>query len=78
MILTDTKTDGMLSGTNIELIRKVLNSTELSVIASGGITDINDVKNLKAIATDKLRGCIIGKAIYENKIALKDAIETAI
>ena len=67
---TDISTDGMLTGPNIELYKKVLLSfPQLHLIASGGVSSLEDLYELKLIGAD---GVIVGKAIYEGKIALAD------
>ena len=61
----------MLLGPNIEALRTLVDVTEVPVIAAGGVTDINDVKQL---ATMRLGGIIIGRAIYEGTLTLPDAL----
>lgn len=66
---TDIATDGMLTGPNIELYKKLLLSfPQLHVIASGGVSSIDDLHELRAIGVD---GVIVGKAIYEGKVTLE-------
>ena len=66
---TDISTDGMLSGPNIELYKKVLLSfPQLNLIASGGVSTLEDLHELQTIGVD---GVIVGKAIYEGKISLE-------
>ncbi len=67
-IVTDIDKDGMLSGPAFELYEEILTDTTISLIASGGITTIEDVQKLKNIGCE---GAIIGKAIYEGTIKLK-------
>jgi phosphoribosylformimino-5-aminoimidazole carboxamide ribotide isomerase len=67
---TDIGTDGMLTGPNIELYKKVLLSfPQLHLIASGGVSSLEDLHDLKQIGAD---GVIVGKAIYEGRIRLDD------
>ena len=67
---TDIGTDGMLTGPNVELYKKILLSfPTLHLIASGGVSSIDDLRELKQIGAD---GAIVGKAIYEGKISLDD------
>lgn len=75
IIYTDITRDGMLQGPNIRSLKELLSATHLDVIASGGISSIKDVKDLQALEKDGLRGMIIGKALYENKIDLAEAIK---
>lgn len=74
IIYTDIKRDGMLTGPNIEEIEKIIESANLNIIASGGISSIDDIKNLKSLNQPRLEGIIVGKALYEDKFSLKDAI----
>jgi len=67
---TDIRTDGTLQGPNVSLYRKLKKRfPKLKVIASGGISSLNDLNELKYIKVD---GAIIGKAIYENRIKLSE------
>lgn len=72
---TDCSRDGMLEGPNIEGLKELLAITDLDIIASGGVSSIDDVRSLKALEKDGLKGVIIGKALYENRIDLGEAIE---
>jgi phosphoribosylformimino-5-aminoimidazole carboxamide ribotide isomerase len=77
IIVTDISRDGTLSGPDIEKLKDILNSVNISVIASGGVSCIDDIKKLKAIGSKNLEGVIIGKALYEGKIDLEEAIKIA-
>jgi phosphoribosylformimino-5-aminoimidazole carboxamide ribotide isomerase len=70
IICTDIATDGMLSGPNFAEIGHLLSLVRCQVIASGGVSTMEDVKRLKAMPG--LYGAIIGKALYDNRISLKD------
>ncbi|WP_309614366.1 1-(5-phosphoribosyl)-5-[(5-phosphoribosylamino)methylideneamino]imidazole-4-carboxamide isomerase [Flavobacterium sp.] len=72
VISTDIEKDGMLNGPSIELYRDILKVAKVKLIASGGITTIEDVLELKKLGCE---GAIIGKAIYENTINLKQLIK---
>ncbi|RKY37230.1 MAG: 1-(5-phosphoribosyl)-5-[(5-phosphoribosylamino)methylideneamino]imidazole-4-carboxamide isomerase [Candidatus Omnitrophota bacterium] len=78
-VVTDIMQDGMLSGPNFVFIEKVLKNSCLQIIASGGITDLADIKKLNDLSLKykHLYGAIIGKALYEGKINLKEAISNA-
>ena len=67
----------MLSGPNIDAIEKLANSISISIIASGGVTTLDDIKKLKRLESVGVSGVIIGKALYERAIDLKKAIEIA-
>jgi phosphoribosylformimino-5-aminoimidazole carboxamide ribotide isomerase len=75
IIYTDISRDGMLSGPNIETIREMVESVKIPVIASGGVSCIEDIKNLVQIKN--LWGVITGKAIYSKALSLKEAIKFA-
>lgn len=72
---TDISKDGMLGGPDIESLKKLLKSTYLDVVAAGGISTIDDVKRLKSLEKEGLKGIIIGKALYEARIDLAEAIK---
>lgn len=72
---TDISKDGTLEGPNIQSLKELLKATGLEVIASGGIANIEDIKRLKLLEKDGLKGIIIGKALYENTIDLKEVIK---
>lgn len=75
-IFTDIATDGMLSSPNIESIENVLKAVPgIRLIASGGISSINDLLQLKALSQYGLVGAIVGKAIYDGKIKLSEALQ---
>ncbi|MDQ1162204.1 phosphoribosylformimino-5-aminoimidazole carboxamide ribotide isomerase [Chryseobacterium sp. SORGH_AS 447] len=72
VICTDIAKDGMLQGASDELYTEIVNKTKVNLIASGGISCIDDVKKMKEIGCS---GTIIGKAIYEGKISLEELQE---
>ena len=72
---TDISRDGMLAGPNIDGLKKMLKVSGIDIIASGGVSTIDDVKCLKRLEPDGLKGIIIGKALYEKTIDLREAIE---
>src|SRR5690606_7274925 len=69
VICTDIAKDGMLQGPSVNLYKEIIGSTNINLIASGGITNIQDLFDMKAIGCE---GAIIGKALYEGKIELKE------
>ena len=69
VICTDISKDGMLQGTSTELYKEILSNTNVKLIASGGVTSIEDLKLVEQIGCE---GAIIGKAIYEGRISLKE------
>lgn len=74
-IFTDIATDGMLSGPNVEAIKEMAIATKKEVIASGGISSISDLVALKVLSADGVGGSIIGKALYENRFTLQEALK---
>lgn len=74
VICTDISKDGAMSGTNIELYRRLSEKYSMSIVASGGITSIDDVRTL---AEMNIYGAILGKSLYEGTIKLNEAIEVA-
>ncbi|MDM1508961.1 1-(5-phosphoribosyl)-5-[(5-phosphoribosylamino)methylideneamino]imidazole-4-carboxamide isomerase [Myroides odoratimimus] len=71
-IVTDIEKDGMLNGPAIELYKEIITNTEVKLIASGGLTTVAELYKLKEIGCE---GVIIGKAIYEGRITLKELSE---
>lgn len=77
IIYTDIARDGVLQGPNIEAMKEMVDSTELSVIASGGVSSIADVRRLADFDHQRLDGVIIGKALYEGRIEIEEAMANA-
>ncbi|MDI9509541.1 MAG: 1-(5-phosphoribosyl)-5-[(5-phosphoribosylamino)methylideneamino]imidazole-4-carboxamide isomerase [Bacillota bacterium] len=71
IVYTDIAKDGMLQGPNIHYTAEMVAETGLKIIASGGVSSLKDLERLKEI---NVYGAIIGKALYENKIDLKQAV----
>lgn len=74
IICTDISKDGAMRGTNLEMYKKLSKKYSLDIVASGGVSTIDDVKELRKM---NLYGAIIGKAYYTGAIDLKEAIEVA-
>ena len=74
VICTDISKDGMMSGTNLDLYRSMAAELDLNIIASGGVSSMEDVR---ALAQMDIHGAIIGKAYYTGAISLREAIEVA-
>ncbi|MFA5864064.1 MAG: 1-(5-phosphoribosyl)-5-[(5-phosphoribosylamino)methylideneamino]imidazole-4-carboxamide isomerase [Phycisphaerae bacterium] len=74
IVYTDIACDGMLSGPNFEEIELITKATDIPIIASGGVSSIEDVRRLSTLP---VAGVIIGRAIYEGKINLEEAIKIA-
>jgi len=75
IIYTDISRDGMLIGPNINAMREMVETVNIPVIASGGVSSLEDIKALKEIK--KLWGVITGKAIYSGAVDLREAIKIA-
>ena len=75
LIYTDVARDGMLTGPNIEALKELLAVTSIPIISSGGISSIDDIKALVDLNEEKVIGAITGKAIYEGKLNLREAID---
>ena len=71
IVYTDIAKDGMLSGPNFEAVAEMTASVPVPVIASGGVTTLDDIRELACLG---LAGCIIGRALYEGKIDLTEAV----
>jgi len=74
IVYTDIATDGMLAGPNLEAMAQMQSAVGLPVIASGGVSSPADVTQLTAAG---LAGCIIGRALYEERLTLADALIAA-
>jgi phosphoribosylformimino-5-aminoimidazole carboxamide ribotide isomerase len=74
VIYTDISRDGMLAGTNIAAMKHMAESLDIPVIASGGISSVEDIRQLKALATIGIEGAILGKALYTGDLTLADAL----
>ncbi len=71
---TDISRDGALKGVNLEAMEAMARAVDIPVIASGGVTDIEDIRNLKKLEPLGIEGVITGKAIYTGTIDLREAI----
>jgi phosphoribosylformimino-5-aminoimidazole carboxamide ribotide isomerase len=74
IVYTDIATDGMMKGPNIAAMAEMQAAVDVPVVASGGVTTIDDVARLAAVG---LAGCIIGRALYEGTLSLAEAIRVA-
>ena len=75
IVFTDIHKDGMQSGPNIEETRKIAESVSTPIIASGGVSDINDIRALAELEPVGVVGVITGRALYEGSLILHDALE---
>ena len=75
IIITEIITDGMLTGPKTDNMRMIARETGLNIIASGGIHTMSDLELLSEMIFDGIEGVIIGRALYENKLLLPEAVE---
>ena len=76
-VVTDVTKDGTLKGPNIELLREVMQRTSKPVVASGGISSLQDITDLRALVGEGLEGAILGKSLYAGKFTLQEALAIA-
>jgi phosphoribosylformimino-5-aminoimidazole carboxamide ribotide isomerase len=76
LIYTDIAKDGTLSGPNFEALRSLIAETGLQLVASGGVSSLQDLKLLAGI--NGVIGAIVGKALYEEKFTLKEALRAVL
>jgi phosphoribosylformimino-5-aminoimidazole carboxamide ribotide isomerase len=72
IIYTDTATDGMLSGPNLEAMDKICEAASCGIVASGGISSVKNVRDLVALGRPNLVGAIVGKALYEGRVTVAE------
>jgi len=77
VIYTDIGRDGMMTGVNIEATVRLAQALVVPVIASGGLTNMDDVRTLLAVESEGITGCITGRAIYEGKLDFAAAVKLA-
>lgn len=77
IIYTDTARDGMLGGVNAEAMRAMCRQVSCNVIASGGVSGVADLRTLQALDVPNLSGVIVGKALYEGTVNLKELLSVA-
>lgn len=75
VIFTDISLDGTLKGPNLQSYNWILKNFDFRLIASGGVSSLEDLENLYKISGGKMYGAVTGKAIYENKMDLAQAVE---
>jgi phosphoribosylformimino-5-aminoimidazole carboxamide ribotide isomerase len=74
VIYTDIRRDGMLEGPNLAELGAVATATRIPVIASGGISSVDDLRALRALEPAGVAGAIIGKALYDGRLTLEAAL----
>lgn len=76
-VVTDVTKDGTLRGPNLELLKAVMSKTDRPVVASGGISSLDDIANLRSLVPLGLEGAILGKSLYAGRFTLQQALEIA-
>ncbi|MEW6885496.1 bifunctional 1-(5-phosphoribosyl)-5-((5-phosphoribosylamino)methylideneamino)imidazole-4-carboxamide isomerase/phosphoribosylanthranilate isomerase PriA [Trueperella pyogenes] len=76
-VLTDVTKDGMLSGPNLDLLRRVCEATDRPVVASGGISSLADIAAIRHLTEIGVEGAIVGKALYAGAFTLPEALKIA-
>jgi len=76
-IVTDVSKDGTLAGPNLELLREVCAATKTPIVASGGISSLQDLIDLRTMSDIGIEGAIVGKAIYSGAFTIAQALEVA-
>lgn len=74
MVFTDISTDGMMVGPPLDSIRRLCDTVGCFVIASGGVSTVEDIQKLQDLNAPNLEGVIVGKALYEKKFTLREAL----
>jgi 1-(5-phosphoribosyl)-5-[(5-phosphoribosylamino)methylideneamino] imidazole-4-carboxamide isomerase/N-(5'phosphoribosyl)anthranilate isomerase len=76
-VVTDVTKDGMMKGPNLELLRDVAGRTDRPVIASGGISTLDDIAAIRGLVSIGVEGAILGKALYAGAFTLREALAVA-
>lgn len=76
-VVTDVSKDGTLAGPNVDLLRDVSAATEAAVTASGGVSSLGDIAEIARYADEGIDSVIVGKALYEKRFTLREALDTA-
>ena len=77
LICTDIATDGMLTGPNVAAMRRFCQAVDIPIVASGGVSSVEDIKALRELEPLGLLGCIVGRALYTGDLSLSEAIAAA-
>jgi phosphoribosylanthranilate isomerase len=75
--VTDVNKDGMLQGPNVQLLRDVCARTDRPVVASGGVSTLDDIRAIRGLVAEGVEGAIIGSALYQGAFTLPDALDVA-
>ena len=75
IICTDVMRDGMKKGINHQMLEDVMSNTDIPLVASGGVSSVDDISLLSQQNYKSIKGVIVGKAIYDNEFDIKIALE---
>ncbi|MEY9874917.1 1-(5-phosphoribosyl)-5-[(5-phosphoribosylamino)methylideneamino] imidazole-4-carboxamide isomerase/N-(5'phosphoribosyl)anthranilate isomerase [Streptacidiphilus sp. MAP12-33] len=73
-VVTDVDKDGTLAGPNLELLRNVCAATDRAVVASGGVSSLQDLRDIATLVPEGVEGAIVGKALYAQAFTLEEAL----
>lgn len=76
-VVTDVSRDGMLNGPNLELLEKVASQTDSPIVASGGVSSLQDIADLRDLVPIGVDSAIVGKALYAGQFTLEEALRVA-
>ncbi|NUL58806.1 bifunctional 1-(5-phosphoribosyl)-5-((5-phosphoribosylamino)methylideneamino)imidazole-4-carboxamide isomerase/phosphoribosylanthranilate isomerase PriA [Brevibacterium luteolum] len=76
-VVTDVNKDGTLQGPNTELLRDIASHTDKPIVASGGVSSLDDLRAIRALVPHGVDSAIVGKALYAGKFTLQEALEVA-
>ncbi|BDZ47569.1 hypothetical protein GCM10025866_34780 [Naasia aerilata] len=76
-VVTDVTKDGTLRGPNLELLEEIARRTERPVVASGGVSSLDDIAALRELVPLGIEGAIVGKALYSGAFTLAEALDVA-
>ena len=73
-VVTDVDKDGTLTGPNLQLLRDVCAATDRAVVASGGVSSLQDLRDISTLVPEGVEGAIVGKALYAQAFTLEEAL----
>src|SRR5699024_7323716 len=76
-VVTDVRKDGTLQGPNVELLKSLAEKTEAPIVASGGVSSLEDLRALRELVPFGVDSAIVGKALYAGKFSLEEALDVA-
>ncbi|MFC7376354.1 bifunctional 1-(5-phosphoribosyl)-5-((5-phosphoribosylamino)methylideneamino)imidazole-4-carboxamide isomerase/phosphoribosylanthranilate isomerase PriA [Brachybacterium sp. GCM10030267] len=76
-VVTDVAKDGTLRGPNVDLLRQVCSRTDAAVVASGGVSSLEDLRVLRELVPEGIEGAIVGKALYAGAFTMGEALDVA-